>query len=149
VTADGWTDTDYAAQLCQTAPNSSKAVARSAECHEVLAQCLLQQVFTPHLPHLCFPFSTTASPEAPGGAALWLLRCSERYGCFPARGAGDAGKLGNMILPTTCCVRQVARARKDAEAQTLGQRRCGSLICGSLICLHNSHQDDTKLTCET
>lgn len=51
-----------------------------------------------------------------------------------------------MILPTTCCVRQVARARKDAEAQTLGQRRCGSLICGSLICLHNSHQDDTKLT---
>ncbi len=33
-----------AVQLCETAPNSSKAVARAAECHDNLAQCYLLAV---------------------------------------------------------------------------------------------------------
>ena len=33
-----------AIQLCESAPNSSKAVGRSAECHELLSQCYIQQV---------------------------------------------------------------------------------------------------------
>lgn len=39
------TDLDSTAlQLCETAPNSSKAVGRAAECHEYLSQCYLQAV---------------------------------------------------------------------------------------------------------
>jgi hypothetical protein len=139
VTVDGWTDTGHATQLCQTAPNSSKAVARNAECHELLAQCLLQQVLTPHLLHLCFPFSTPASQAALGGAALCLLACEGCWKCCETW----QHDLGNN-LPDGC-VRQVARASKDAAARTLGQRPVAvSVACTCyLSCLHNSQHHDS------
>jgi hypothetical protein len=96
-----------AVQLCETAPNSSKAVARSAECHDYLAQCYLLAV----------------SVAGWGSKCSWVGRQEWRGGAQPGRHVSRQSLPCTFAKPAarpvvTCtCTRRECRVAGAASAR--------------------------------
>ena len=113
-------------QLCESAPNSSKAVSRSAECHDLLSNCFVQQV----LCLSCLPLLSLVSLFCrsivslfcmPFAAASRLASSSShsRLCCLPK--SGGQGRQAEALNATKEGARLRARLGQAAPAPTADQ----------------------------